>query len=419
MPAVAKNIQTWSRTAESNVNANTGIIMDEGMMPSAVNDSGRALMAALKELHDACASSTAWGLANNSSATNAWAMTAFYTPRDTTNDTNALTVGQVYYGLAPTSPTGALTLAVNGGTAKPVLINNAAVASGYITSGNVFTVYYDGTSFHLKQLNATAALQRTLLGLVIGTDVQAYDADLATWAGLTPSAYFQTLVDDADAATARTTLGLGSIATQASSNVSITGGAISGITDLAVADGGTGASSAADARTNLGLVIGTNVQAYDAELAALAGLTSAANKVPYFTGSGTAAVADFIAPTSVAFSAGNFTANGSMTWTVDSGDQAAFWYSLVGKLMTVGFTIKNSSVGGTLNTTLQIAIPAGKTAAHEQWTLGWMYQGTWAWCFFNVEASGTVIKIQKADGTNWSSSTDGTFVAGEIVFPIN
>ena len=44
---------------------------------------------------------------------------------------------------------------------------------------------------------------------------------------------------------------LGSIATQDSNSVTITGGSISGITDLAIADGGTGASTAQAARNNL------------------------------------------------------------------------------------------------------------------------------------------------------------------------
>ena len=44
---------------------------------------------------------------------------------------------------------------------------------------------------------------------------------------------------------------VGSLASQNANAVAITGGTITGITDLAVADGGTGASTAANARTNL------------------------------------------------------------------------------------------------------------------------------------------------------------------------
>jgi len=62
-------------------------------------------------------------------------------------------------------------------------------------------------------------------------------------------------------------------------NVSITGGSISGITDLAVADGGTGSSTASAARTALG------TQAQDAALDDIAGITQAAGDVLYSDGS--------------------------------------------------------------------------------------------------------------------------------------
>ncbi|MBW8308079.1 MAG: hypothetical protein K0M45_00295 [Candidatus Paracaedibacteraceae bacterium] len=68
-----------------------------------------------------------------------------------------------------------------------------------------------------------------------------------------------------------------------------------GGTNVAVADGGTGASTATLARTNLGLEIGVNVQAYDETLQSLSALGTAANKMPYTTGVDTWAETDITA----------------------------------------------------------------------------------------------------------------------------
>ena len=115
----------------------------------------------------------------------------------------------------------------------------------------------------------SAAAARSSLGLAIGTNTQAHSDILDDIAGVTQAANKGVFFDSAS--------------TAATFDLTAAGRAL-----LDDAD-------AAAQRATLGLVIGTNVQAADSELSALASVTSAANKVPYFTGSGTAAVADLTA----------------------------------------------------------------------------------------------------------------------------
>lgn len=160
---------------------------------------------------------------------------------------------------------------------------------------------------------ATASAARAALGVAIGSDVQAYSADLATYAASPLTSGELAELGNIGATTISATqwgyLGALGAAPWTSANDGPGSGldadTLDGVeasallladlsnatADLAIVDGGTGASTAAGARTALGLEIGTDVQAQDAELSAIAGLTSAADSAPYFTGSGTAALA--------------------------------------------------------------------------------------------------------------------------------
>lgn len=110
---------------------------------------------------------------------------------------------------------------------------------------------------------ASASAARTNLGLAIGTNVQAWDADLDTWATITPAAGVgtflatPTLVNLKAAVTDETTAGW-NLLTLANPGA---------ITFLKIAaDNSVSAESATTHRTSLGLAIGANVQAWDTDL---------------------------------------------------------------------------------------------------------------------------------------------------------
>lgn len=77
-----------------------------------------------------------------------------------------------------------------------------AEVNGDVDSNGAYDIAFGGTNA------TTAAGVRTNLSLVSGINVQAYDADLTTYAGITPSANVQTFLGYADFAAMRTGLGL-------------------------------------------------------------------------------------------------------------------------------------------------------------------------------------------------------------------
>jgi hypothetical protein len=99
-------------------------------------------------------------------------------------------------------------------------------------STNWDTAFTDRLKWDGGATGLVAATGRTSLGLVVGTNVQAWDADLDTWATLTPSANFQTMIPH----------------------------------------------TFAQMRTDLGLVIGTNVEAWSANLDAWSALATSAKQ---------------------------------------------------------------------------------------------------------------------------------------------
>lgn len=210
-------------------------------------------------------------------------------------------------------------------------LTSAADKTPYFT-GSGTAALADLTTFGRSLIDDAAAVNgRATLGLIIGTDVQAYDATLLsiaalgtaadklvyttgvdTWAETALTAAGRAILDDADATAQRATLGLtigtnvqafdaelaaiAGLTSAADQLPYFTGSGTAALTTLTGVGRAlvAGVDTAAQ-RASLGLTIGASVQAYSAELAAIAGLVSAADKLPYFTGVGTASLAAFTA----------------------------------------------------------------------------------------------------------------------------
>jgi hypothetical protein len=150
-----------------------------------------------------------------------------------------------------------------------------------------------------------------------------------------------------------------------SNNATIRGGSISGITDLAVADGGTGASTASGARTNLGLAIGSNVQAYSSVLDQTVTSFNSANVFIYSSASGVLATGA-VGATGRAVLSGS-TASGIRS-TIGLGTiavQNANSVEITGGSIS-GITLQATSAvinGGTISGITDLAIADGGTGA--------------------------------------------------------
>lgn len=128
---VGAAIWQWSTAASSNATADPSINWAEGMAPSAVNDSARAMMAAL----------AAWR--NDISAVNSTAGTSTAYTLTTSEGVNTTpAAGQMLSFIAHVTNGASPTLQVDGGNTYPIWLNGSAVGAASLVIGTPYRISF-------------------------------------------------------------------------------------------------------------------------------------------------------------------------------------------------------------------------------------------------------------------------------------
>ena len=131
---MATGVQTWSQTAATNATADSNVNWAEGMAPSAVNDSARAVMASVAK----------WRDDNNCTIVTSGTTTAFTAVTNQVESalTAGYTIGVQFHATSDVNAT----LAVDGLTAKPLqLIPGTNVPYGAFQTGSLWHFTYSTT----------------------------------------------------------------------------------------------------------------------------------------------------------------------------------------------------------------------------------------------------------------------------------
>lgn len=123
------------------------------------------------------------------------------------------------------------------------------------------------------------------------------------------------------------------------------------------------------------------------------------------------------------FNAANFSASGSMTWTVEAGDITALAYRLSGRMLTLAVQLQTTTVGGTASNALGIAAAAyggfvATKAVSNPMLLNDAVAG-WGFGYLNTGAGGTSLSCLRIPGNNWNVGSNLTYIHGQITFEVN